>query len=140
MNASYRQRGIKRIPVQYPIYYSNGAFQTIGVTEDFNIEGGRVRGREAVTVGMELVVIVIQAIPETSMLIRRATVRWSKGHDFGIALSGVPPQSEAELKAMAKVMLPGLSVLLELNAISGVTDPMDAAARQKTSPSSRRTS
>ena len=108
MNASYRQRGTRRIPVQYPLYYSNGAFQTIGVTEDFNIEGGRVRGREAVTVGMELVVIVIQAIPETTMLIRRATVRWSKGHDFGIALSGVPPQSEAELKAMAKVMLPGL--------------------------------
>lgn len=108
MNAAYRERGARRIPVQYPIYYSNGAFQTIGVTEDFNIAGGRVRGKEAVTVGMELVVIVIQATPEAPMLIRRATVRWSKGYDFGIALSGVPPQSESELKAMAKVMLPGL--------------------------------
>lgn len=39
MNASYRERGTRRLPVQYPIYYSNGAFQTIGVTEDFNIEG-----------------------------------------------------------------------------------------------------
>ncbi len=78
MNAAYRERGARRIPVQYPIYYSNGAFQTIGVTEDFNISGGRVRGKEAVTVGMELVVIVIQATPEAPMLIRRATVRWSK--------------------------------------------------------------
>ncbi len=108
MNAAYRERGARRIPVQHPIYYSNGSFQTIGVTEDFTTAGGRVRGRESVTVGMELVVIVIQATPEAAMLIRRATVRWSKGHDFGIALSDVPPQSESELKAMAKVMLPGL--------------------------------
>lgn len=108
MNAAYRERGSKRIHVQYPIYYSNGAFQTIGVTEDFTNNGGRIRGREAVTVGMELVVIVIQPAPDAPMLIRRATVRWSKGHDFGIALSDVPPQSEMELKAMAKVMLPGL--------------------------------
>ena len=78
MNTAHRERGARRIPVQYPIYYSNGTFQTIGVTEDFNASGGRIRGKEQVSVGMEL------------------------------ALSGVPPQSESELKAMAKVMLPGL--------------------------------
>ena len=108
MKTTYRERGSKRIHVQYPIYYSNGTFQTIGITEDFTQVGGRIRGREAVTVGMELVVIVIQPTPDIPMLVRRATVRWSKGHDFGIALSGVPPQSESELRAMAKVMLPGL--------------------------------
>lgn len=108
MNTAYPERGSKRIRVQYPIYYSNGTFQTIGVTEDFTHAGGRIRGREAVTVGMELVVIVIQPTPDIPMLVRRATVRWSRGHDFGIALSGIPPQSESELRAMAKVMLPGL--------------------------------
>ena len=108
MNAAYRERGARRIPVQYPIYYSNGSFQTIGVTENFNTAGGRIRGKETVTVGMELVVIVIQPTPETPMLVRRATVRWSKGNRFGIALSAVPPQSESELRAMAKMMLPGL--------------------------------
>ena len=108
MNRAYRERGARRIPVQYPIYYSNGSFQTIGMTEDFTPAGGRIRGKELVSVGMELVVIVIQPTPDIPMLIRRATVRWAKGKDFGIVLSGVPPQSESELKAMAKVMLPGL--------------------------------
>ena len=108
MNTAYHERGTRRIPVQYPIYYSNGTFQTIGVTEDFNTSGGRIRGKEQVSVGMELVVIIIQPTPEAPMLVRRATVRWSKGQNFGIALSDVPPQSESELKAMAKVMLPGL--------------------------------
>ncbi|MCC2640117.1 MAG: hypothetical protein K0S45_530 [Nitrospira sp.] len=108
MNASYRERGARRLPVQCPIYYSNGTFQTIGMTEDFTNAGGRISGNEQVRVGMELVVIVIQPTPDIPMLIRRGTVRWAKGKDFGIALSGVPPQSESELKAMAKVMLPGL--------------------------------
>lgn len=108
MNSTYREREARRIPAHCPIYYSNGTFQTIGVTEDITTSGGRVRGHELVTVGMELVVIVIQPAPHIPMMIRRGTVRWTKGKEFGIALDGVPPQSESELKAMAKVMLPGL--------------------------------
>jgi hypothetical protein len=108
MNQTHRERRAHRIPVQCPVYYSNGEFQTIGVAEDFNTGGGRVRGKERVTVDMELVVIIIQPMPDVPMLIRRATVRWVKGTDFGIALSSVPPKAENELKAMAKVMLPGL--------------------------------
>lgn len=108
MNPAYREREARRIPAQCPIYYSNGTFQTIGVTQDITTSGGRIRGQELVTVGMELVVIVIQPAPDIPMMIRRGTVRWSKGKEFGLALAGVPPQSESELKAMAKVMLPGL--------------------------------
>jgi hypothetical protein len=67
-----------------------------------------VKGTERVSVNMELVVILIQPTPDVSMLIRRATVRWVKGSDFGIALSSVPPKAENELKAMARMMLPGL--------------------------------
>ena len=37
MNAAYREREAKRIPAQCPIYYSNGTFQTIGVTEDITV-------------------------------------------------------------------------------------------------------
>ena len=108
MNPAYREREIRRIPVQCPIYYSNGTFQTIGVTQDITSSGGRIRGQELVTVGMELVVIVIQPAPDIPMMIRRGIVRWAKGKEFGLALAGVPPQSESELKAMAKVLLPGL--------------------------------
>jgi hypothetical protein len=108
MNPPYREREVRRIPAHWPIYYSNGTFQTIGITQDITALGGRIRGQELVTVGMELVVIVIQPAPDTPMMVRRGTVRWAKGKEFGLALAGVPPQSEAELKAMAKVMLPGL--------------------------------
>jgi len=108
MNRAHRERAAKRIPLHCPIYYSNGTFQAIGITEDITTSGSRLRGKEPVLVGMELVVIVIQPTRDTPTLIRRATVRWVKGGDFGIALSEVPPQSESELKAMAKVMLPGL--------------------------------
>ncbi|MFO0730282.1 MAG: VanZ family protein [Nitrospiraceae bacterium] len=65
-----------------PVYYSNGRFQTIGVAEDFNSSGGRIRGKELVTVDMELVVIIIQPTPEIPILIRRASVRWVRGSDF----------------------------------------------------------
>ena len=36
------------------------------------------------SVGMELVVIVIQPTPDIPMLIRRATVRWAKGKILGL--------------------------------------------------------
>ncbi|MBX3234929.1 MAG: PilZ domain-containing protein [Nitrospiraceae bacterium] len=108
MNQTFRERRARRIPLQCPVYYSNGQFQTIGVAEDFNSSGGRIRGKELVTVDMELVVIIIQPTPEIPILIRRASVRWVRGSDFGISLSSVPPQAEDELKSMARVMLPGL--------------------------------
>ena len=68
-----------------------GAFQTIGVTEKIlpmsgdGFEEGSGHGGHGVGRHCH------QPTPDTPMLVRRATVRWSKGHDFGIALWGVLP-------------------------------------------------
>lgn len=102
------QRSATRLPVQCPVYYSNGEFHASGVVENLTSAGGRVRGTEPVRKGMELVVFLIPPAPQTALLIRRATVRWTNGAAFGIALIDLPSETQSELARMAVSQIPGL--------------------------------
>ena len=88
------------------MYYSDG---------DFGCERCRDSPRPAsgyeddqVRLGMKLVVFLISPAGNATLLIRRATVRWTSATTFGIALTQVSAESHAELTRLAAIHLPAL--------------------------------
>lgn len=104
----FQERTPTRQPVQCLMYYSDGDFYASGVVEDFTTAGIRVRGTHQVRLDMKLVVFLIPPGRKATLLIRRATVRWTSATTFGIALTQVSAESHAELTRLATIHLPGL--------------------------------
>lgn len=75
-----------RNPVACPVYYSDGDFHASGMTENLTSRGGCLRGTHAVTVGMQLLVLLIRPSQE-ALLVKKATVRWVGDEHFGVELS-----------------------------------------------------
>jgi hypothetical protein len=67
-------------------YYSDGDFHASGMTENLTERGGCLRGTHEVTVGMQLVVLLIPT-ERHALIIRKATVRWVEHKHFGVELS-----------------------------------------------------
>lgn len=108
MIPTHHPRNAERTPVQCPIYYSDGKFQSSGTVENLTPAGGRVRGSHPVQKGMELIVILLLPDPRPALVVRHATVRWTNGRAFGIALTELDLAAQAELTRLATAQLPGL--------------------------------
>jgi hypothetical protein len=86
MASRSRKRRNLRTPLSCPVYYSDGAFHASGMTENLTSRGGCLRGTHFVTVGMELVVLLIPAASR-ALIIKKATVRWANHSHFGVELN-----------------------------------------------------
>jgi hypothetical protein len=86
-----------RTPLSCPVYYSNGAFHASGMTENMTYRGGCLRGTHLVTVGMELVVLLIPSASR-ALIIKKATVRWADRAHFGVELNEADCGTVAELE------------------------------------------
>ena len=87
-----------RTPLSYPVYYSDGAFHASGMTENLTNRGGCLRGTHLVTVGMELVVLLIPS-DRRALIIKKATVRWVDHGHFGVELNEADCGTVGELEA-----------------------------------------
>ena len=83
MASRLNQRRDARPPVFCPLYYSDGEFHASGTTENLTRRGGCLRGTHPVTVGMELVLLLIP-MEQHALLIKKATVRWVGAAHFGV--------------------------------------------------------
>jgi len=92
---SNKRRDI-RTPVSCPLYYSDGEFHASGMTENLTNHGGCFRGTHGVTVGMELMVLLIPTAKQ-ALMIRKATVRWVGDAQFGVELSAADCDTVGEL-------------------------------------------
>ncbi len=86
MRVHLNKRRAIRNAVTCAVYYSDGAFHASGVVENLTTQGGCVRGTHAVTVGMELIVLLIPPA-QRALLIKKATVRWVGVMSFGMELN-----------------------------------------------------
>lgn len=77
------KRRIPRTPLACAVYYSNGKFHASAMTENLTSIGGLLRGTHFVTVGMELVMLIIPP-SRNALLVKRATVRWVDESRFGV--------------------------------------------------------
>jgi hypothetical protein len=96
--ASYsNKRRVIRPPLSCAAYYSDGDFHASGMTKNFTIRGGCLHvGTHLVTVGMQLVVLVIPTAKQ-AFIINKATVRWVGDAHFGAESSEVDCSPITEL-------------------------------------------
>lgn len=80
------KRRMIRTQIACAVYYSNGAFHASGMTENLTDHGGCLRGTHLVTIGMELMVLLIPPAKH-ALMIRKATVRWVRDSHFGVELN-----------------------------------------------------
>jgi hypothetical protein len=85
-----------RTSISCPVYYSDGEFHASGMTENLTHRGGCLYGTHLVTVGMELMVLLIP--PENhALMIKKATVRWVGDSHFGVELNAADCGAVGEL-------------------------------------------
>ena len=85
-----------RTSISCPLYYSDGEFHASGMTENLTHRGGCLHGTHLVTVGMELMVLLIP--PQThALVIKKATVRWVGDSHFGVELNAADCGTVGEL-------------------------------------------
>ena len=96
MTTRSNQRRDMRAPLCCPVYYSNGEFHASGMIENLTHRGGCLRGTHLVTVGMELVMLLIPTA-KRALMIKKATVRWVDEGQFGVELNEADCGTVAEL-------------------------------------------
>ncbi len=100
MRPDAKKRTGLRTPVSCAVYYSDGQFHASGVTANLTQSGGCLRGTHPVAVGMTLTLLVIPPT-QNALLIKRATVRWTKAERFGFELDAQDLSTGRELDLVA---------------------------------------
>jgi PilZ domain len=102
---SNKRRDI-RTPFSCPVYYSDGDFHASGMTENLTNRGGCLHGTHLVTVGMELMVLLIPTEAH-ALIIKKATVRWVCSAHFGVELNEADCGAVGELDSVNVTALQG---------------------------------
>ena len=84
-------RPYRRIPTWLVLYYLSGECVGKGIATNLSRSGMRVQGDHAVEPGLDLALRVTFADDVPPIEIKRATVRWVDGYDFGLDLVLVSP-------------------------------------------------
>ena len=85
MASRVNKRRDVRTPVYCAVYYSDGEFHASGMTENLTNHGSCLQGTHFVTVGMQLLLLLIPTARH-ALLVKRATVRWVTDAHFGVEL------------------------------------------------------
>ncbi|HEU4684735.1 MAG TPA: PilZ domain-containing protein [Nitrospira sp.] len=89
-----------RVPIVCAVYYSDGQFHASGLTTNLAPDGSCLHGSHQVTVGMVLTLLVIPPTQD-ALLIKRATVRWTRDRVFGVQLDTDDKATSCELEQVA---------------------------------------
>ena len=84
-------RPYRRIPTWLGLYYLSGECVGKGVVTNLSQSGMRVQGDHAVEPGLDLALRLTLADNGPTIEIKRATVRWVDGYDFGLDLVRFSP-------------------------------------------------
>jgi hypothetical protein len=85
VTSHWNKRRCVRTPVSCAVYYSDGQLHASGMMQNLTEHGGCVSGTHGVTVGMELMVLLIRPA-KCALMIKKATVRWVRQSHFGVEL------------------------------------------------------
>ena len=84
-------RPYRRIPTWLGLYYLSQGSVGKGIVTNLSQSGMRVQGDHAVAPGLDLALRVTFADDDPPVDIKRATVRWVEGCDFGLDFVRVSP-------------------------------------------------
>lgn len=101
----FHVRSFRRFPVQCSVYYSNDEFQGTGIAWNLSLDGWRVDGTHPVEPGMVVTFCVFLPGQHPTVFIDRAIVRWSRGQEFGIAVSSIKADEHARLEQFVTALI-----------------------------------
>lgn len=95
---SFHLRTYRRVPVHCEVYFSND--ETVGTGTIWNLSrtGGRVDATVSVKRGAILTLFIVLPDSVQTVLVDRAEICWSRGHEFGLKVLSIKPEDDARLK------------------------------------------
>jgi hypothetical protein len=104
-STTFQVRSFRRFPVQCSVYYSSDDFQGTGIAWNLSLNGWRVDGTQSVEPGTVMTLCVFLPGQHPTVFIDRATVRWSRGQEFGIAITSIRPDEQARLEQFVTALI-----------------------------------
>lgn len=95
---SFHVREYHRIPVQCLLYFSSDQVYGTGTVWNLSLGGWRVDSDTPVKRGTTLTLFVMLPDNKHAVLVDEATVCWSRGHEFGLAIHKIQSKDGARLK------------------------------------------
>ncbi len=93
----FHVRAFRRFPVQCSVYYASETVQGSGTVWNVSLNGWRVDGTEPVATGTVMTLSVILPGQSPTVFVEQATVRWSRGQEFGVEVSSIREEEQARL-------------------------------------------
>ena len=84
-------RPYRRIPTQHILYYLSEGYVGKGIATNLSQSGIRIQGEHAVEPDLNLALRLILSDDGPTIEIKRATVRWVDGYDFGLEFVHLSP-------------------------------------------------
>ena len=102
---TFQMRAFHRFPVQCSVYYSSDDVQGTGIAWNLSLNGWRVDGTHPVDPGTVVTLCVFLPGQHPTVFIDRATVRWSRGQEFGIAVTSIKADEQARLEHFVTALI-----------------------------------
>ncbi len=90
-------RTYRRISISCPIFYENAGEFGQGIVWNFSKNGWRIDGSLEVWPGMDITMFIFFPDLNEPLKIDKATVRWSRGQEFGLEVSKTQGREAARL-------------------------------------------
>lgn len=98
-------RSFRRFPVHCRAYYSHDEGHGSGTIWNLSLNGWRVDGTLPVKPGMVLSLWVLPPNDAPTLFVDRATVRWSRGREFGLETGAIREKEAACLKRLVESLV-----------------------------------
>ena len=105
IGTSFRVRSFRRFSIQCSVYYSGEKVQGTGTAWNLSLNGWRVDGTHPVEPGTVVTLCVFLPGPHPTVFIERATVRWSRGQEFGISVTSIKAEEHARLEQFVTALI-----------------------------------
>jgi hypothetical protein len=105
VGTTFHVRSFRRFPVQCSIYYSSDEVQGTGIAWNLSLNGWRVDGTHPVETGTVVTLCVFLPGEHPTVFIDRATVRWSRGQEFGISVTSIKSHEQARLEQFVTALI-----------------------------------
>src|SRR5262245_15899960 len=104
-NTRFAVRVYSRFPVQVTLLYRGPNSAGQGIVQELSRVGCRVVGNDPVVEGETLSIGLSHHISQPPMFIERATVKWVKGLEFGLAFTQLQPRQADQLQRLIEALL-----------------------------------
>jgi hypothetical protein len=105
VRTTFHVRSFRRFSIQCSVYYSSDEVEGTGIVWNLSLNGWRVDGTYPVDPGTVVTLCVFLPGQHPTVFIDRATVRWSRGQEFGISVTSIKADEQARLEQFVTALI-----------------------------------